>query len=214
MVAISQEGTVMFHRLNGRFSRWMAIPAILSGVLCSCSSHVGLRADDIRSPEDSIIVGRIRFLPGTSCTAPFQLPAFELRSVTGRKPISFDPGWMKPEMYQRIDIPISRKALPGTYELRIKVAEGPPQTHWIQPGWLTLAKFKVPKGLLVYFGTLEVDLSCQGLHKNGTAQYVGCTTQNEYEFEIDLFAKEFPQIYEMYKNRIVHAEPQEPWKQL
>jgi len=204
----------MFLKLSGHLSRWLAIPAILSGALYSCSSHVGLRADDIRSSEDSIIVGRMRFLPGTSCTASFRLPVFELRNVTERKPISFAPGWMKPEMYQRVDIPISRKVHPGTYELRIKVAEGPPQSTWIQPGWLTLAKFEVPKGLLVYFGTIEVDLSCQGLHKNGTAQYMGCTTRSEFEFEIDLFAKEFPQIYEMYKNRIVHAEPQEPWKQL
>jgi len=204
----------MFHKLSEHLSHWLAIPAILSVGLCSCASHVGLRADDIHSSEDSIILGRMRFLPGASCTASFQIPVFELRNVIERKPISFTPGWMKPETYQRVDIPISHKVPPGTYELRIKVAEGPPQSLWLQPGWLTLLKFEVSKGLLVYFGTVEVDLSCQGLHKNGTAQYVGSAIRNEFELEIDLFTKEFPQIFEIYKNRIIHAEPQEPWKKL
>jgi hypothetical protein len=204
----------MFGKFDRWIYRWMVISAVLSCVLCSCSSHVGLRADDIRSSEDSIIVGRMRFLPGTSCTASFQLPVFELRNVTERKPISFAPGWIKPEMYQRVDIPISRKVPPGTYELRIKVAEGPPQSTWIQPGWLTLVTFEVPKGLLVYFGTVEVDLSCEEFHKDGTAQYVKHTIRDEFELETDLFKDESPQVFELYKNRIIHAEPQEHWKKL
>lgn len=204
----------MFHKLNGCISRWMAISAIISGAFCSCASRTGLRPSDIRGSEDSIILGRVRFLSGASCVGSFQLPTFELRNVNERKPTSFAPRWIKAEMYQRIDIPISLKANPGTYELRIKVAEGPPRTVWIQPGWLTLVAFEVPKGLLVYFGTVEIDLSCAGFHKDGTARYVKDTIQDEFELEIDLFQQESPQVYEIYKNRIIHAEPQEHWKKL
>jgi hypothetical protein len=205
----------MFCRLRRFTHSWIAILAVLSGFLSHCSSRVGLQASDIRSSVDSVIIGRIRLLPGSSCTRACQLPTFELRNVTESKSTSFTTrDWMELTPGQSIDIPISRKATLGTYDIRIEVERGLWDSVWLDEHLLTLARFEVPKGLLVYFGTIEVELHCEESHRRGQAHYAGHTIQDEFEQEINLFKEEFPQVYELYKNRIVHAEPQAPWKKL
>lgn len=201
--------------LNVKACRWMAISAVLVGTLCACSSHVGLRPSDIKSMEDSIIVGRIRFVPGPRCTRLFKLPTFELRNKTDNTSTSFvAPEWTKPEGGQSIDIPISRKATPGTYDIRIEVEGGLWDSIWLEENLLTLVQFKVPKGLLVYFGTIEVEISCELSQKHDAAQYVTHRVRNESDFELSLFKDEYPQIYTLYRNRVLLQAPQPPWKTL
>lgn len=205
----------MLGKLHKRVRSWIAISAIPLSFLCCRSSQVGLRPSDIRSSEDSIIVGRLRFLPGSTCARSYQLPIFELRNVTEGKSTSFARSdWTKLTAGQSIDIPISRKATPGAYDIRIEVEKSRWDSVWLDENLLTLGRFEVPKGLLVYFGTIEVELSCGDSHKRGQAHYARHTIQNEFEHEIQLFRDEFPQIYELYKNKIVHEEPEEPWKNL
>ncbi len=200
---------------NKRACCRIVIPAILLGLLCTCSSQVGLRPSDINSLQDSIIVGRIRFLPPTSCTSSFQLPTFELRNVGERKSTSFSPaGWIKPQAGQSIDIPIYRKATPGTYDLRIEVQKGLYDSVWLDENLLALLRFEVPKGLLVYFGTIEVQLGCEGSKKQDLAQYIRHTIQDESALEMSLFKDEFPQIHQMYENKILIQVSKTPWKEL
>ena len=205
--------------MNDEFNRraccWIVIPATLLGLLCTCSSQVGLRPSDINSLQDSIIVGRIRFLPGTSCASSFQLPIFELRNVGERKATSFSPpGWIKPQAGHSIDIPIYRKTAPGTYDLRIEVEKGHFDSVWLDENLLTLLRFEVPKGLLVYFGTIEVGIECEGSRRQSVAQYVHHTIQDESKSEINLFKDDFPQIYRMYENKILIEVSKIPWKEL
>jgi len=205
----------MFIRSKKSVHRELTVAAILVSVLCACSPNMNIRPGDIRSSEDSIIIGRIRFLPGPSCTRSYQLPIFELRNVTEGKCTPFASiDWTKLTPGQSIDIPISRKATPGTYDIRVEVERGRWDSVWLDENLLTLARFQVPKGLLVYFGTIEVGLSCEESQKRDQAQYARHTIENEFEHEMNLFKEEFPKVYEMYKNRVVHAEPQESWKKL
>ena len=198
----------MSSKLNWCTYCWIAISAVLFGVLCSCSPNMTIRPSKIRSSEDSIIIGRLRFLPGPSCASLFQLPTFELRNVTDGKSTSFaTPQWTRPERGQSIEIPISRKASPGIYEFRIKSIEAPPQSAWLKPNYLTLAGFAVAKGQLVYFGTIEVVIKCEEWNEQSATHYVEHTIQNEFELEINLFKDEFPQVFEMYKDGIVLEIP-------
>jgi len=198
----------MSSKLNWCTYCWIAISAVLFGVLCSCSPNMTIRPSSIRSSEDSIIIGRLRFLPGPSCASLFQLPTFELRNVTDGKSTSFaTPEWTRPERGQSIEIPISRKASPGIYEFRIKSTEGPWKSVWLDPNLFPLARFEVAIGRLVYIGTIEVVLRCEESHRHTAARYDGHAIRNEFELEINLFKDEFPQVYEMYKNRIALEVP-------
>ena len=188
---------------------------ILAATLCACSSGVNLRPGDINSLEDSIIVGRMRFIPGASCVRPAQIPAFELRNADKRTSTPFgSPGWTSPQEGQIIDIPISRKVEPGTYELRIQVEKGTWDSVWLDEDQLPLARFEVPRGLLVYFGTIEVALKCEGSTRNGRAQYSDHTVMDESALDIGLFQKEHSEVYQMYQNKILLQVKQAPWKEL
>ena len=192
-----------------------AIAVTLLSVLCACSPSMNLRSGDIRSSEDSILVGRIRFLPQANCVKAYQLPAFKLRNITTGKCTPFaTPDWTELTPGQSIDIPISLRAIPGAHDLRIEVERGLWDSVWLDEHLLPLVRFEVPKGLLVYIGTIEVELSCEVTRKRGQAHYAGHTIRDEFDQEILLFKVDFPKIYEMYKDRVIHAEPQEPWKKL
>jgi hypothetical protein len=176
---------------------------------------MNIRSGDIQSQEDSIIIGRLRFLPAPDCTKFFKLPNFKLRNVTRNTSDTFaPPEWIKPEIGQSIEIPISRKANPGTHQLQIEVTEAPPQSVWLDLNLLILTQFEVPKALLVYFGTVEVEINCDESGKHGAAHYVDHTILNEFEFEIDTFREEFPEVYEMYKNKVIQEAPEPVWKEL
>jgi hypothetical protein len=206
----------MIPQKTGRSAhRWVVIPIAVFGFLCSCSSGLSMRPPDAGSPDDSIIVGRLRFLPGSSCTKLFQLPCFELRNMGDRKSTSFSPtAWTAPEQGRGIDIPISHKVSPGTYEFRIEVEKGTWDSVWLDEHLLTLVRFEVPRGLLVYFGTIEVHLTCEGTATKGIAHYDGHTVQNESTQELDLFRDEYPKVYEMYQNKVFLQVKQAPWQEL
>jgi hypothetical protein len=205
----------MFSKPKRTFFHWIAVVASLVAFLCACSSSKNIRPGDIQSEEDSIILGRLRFLPGPNCTKLFQLPTFKLRNATRNTSSSFaTPEWTNPAMGQSIEIPISRKANPGTHQLQIEVTEAPPQSVWLDLNLLTLTQFEVPKGLLVYFGTVEVEIDCDELGKHSVAHYVNHTISNEFEFEINTFREAFPEVYEMYKNKIIQEGPEPAWKEL
>ncbi len=185
-----------------------AIWAVLAGLLFSCSSGQSLRPSDIRGSEDAIILGRIRFLPGSTCLGDFKLPIFELRNTTDGKSTPFaTPGslWLKEG--QCVEIPISRKMNPGSYEFRIKSVEAPAQSAWLKPGFITLAEFTMAKGQLKYFGTIEVEIRCEQWNKQSATFYVAHAIRDEHEQEMILFKDEFPQVYEMYKDRVVLEMP-------
>ena len=205
----------MFYKPEKAIYKRIAVVVSLLGFLCACSSSMNIRSGDIQSQEDSIIIGRLRFLPGPNCTKLFQLPTFKLRNATKNTASTFaTPEWTNPEMGQSIEIPISRKANPGTHQLQIEVTEAPSQSVWLDLNLLTLIQFEVPQGFLVYFGTVEVEIDCDESGKRSVAHYVNHTISNEFEFEINVFREEFPQVYEMYKNKIIQEAPEPTWKEL
>jgi len=205
----------MSRKPNRTLFQWIAIAVSLTAFFCACSSSKTIRPGDIQSQEDSIIIGRLRFVPGRNCTEFFKLPTFKLRNVTRNTSSTFaTPEWTKPEMGQSIEIPISRKANPGTHQLQIEVSEAPSQSLWLDLNLLTLTEFDVPKAILVYFGTVEVEIDCDESGKHSVAHYVNHKIFNEFEFEINAFREEFPEVYEMYKNKVIQAAPEPTWKEL
>jgi hypothetical protein len=157
----------------------------------------------------------MRFIPGSSCIASSQIPAFELRNANRRRSTPFgSPGWTSSQGDQIIDVPISRKVEPGTYELRFQVEKGTWDSVWLDEDWLTLVRFEVPRGLLVYFGTIEVTLKCDASTRDGRAQYSDHRVLDESALDIGLFQKEHSAVYEMYQNKILLQVKQAPWREL
>lgn len=205
----------MFSKPKKAVYREFAVAVILVSLLCACSPSMNIRPGDIQSEEDSIIIGRLRFLPGPNCTEFFKLPSFKLRNITRNTSSTFStPEWTKPEMGQSIEIPISRKANPGTHQFQIEVSEAPSQSVWLDLNLLTLTQFEVPKAFLVYFGTVEVEINCDESGKHSVAHYVNHTLLNEFEFEINAFTEEYPEVYEMYRDKVIQAAPEPAWKEL
>jgi hypothetical protein len=181
--------------------------------LSSCSSRNQLRASDIQESEDSIVVGRISIRPGSGCQKVLTLPRLELRNVQRRTAIPYEiRDLVLSEGEKRIELPIAEKVVPGTYDIRIKVVEGSWDPTWLDAGMLTLARFEVPKGFLVYFGTIEIEVTCDEFGKHGVARYARHTVSTEHEFELDRFEKEHPDIFQMYRGRIIRSVPENPWK--
>jgi hypothetical protein len=181
--------------------------------LFSCSSGRRLRAADIDRAEDSIVVGRISIRPGPDCQKVLSLPRMELRSVGQRTSIPYEiHDLVLSEKERRIDLPIAEKVGPGRYDIRIKVVEGSWDPTWLDAGMLTLVRFDIPKGFLVYFGTVEIDVTCEEFGKPGQAKYAGHTIGADYEFELNRFQEEHPEIFQMYRGRIIRSVPENPWK--
>lgn len=181
--------------------------------LCACSSRAGLRASDIDSAEDSIVLGRIRIRPDSGCEKLLILPRMELRSVGQRTSIPYEiRDLVLSQGEEQVDLPIAEKVGPGTYDIRIKVVEGPWDPTWLDAGMLTLVRFEVPKGFLVYFGTIEIDVACGGFGKQGQARYVEHTIGAEHEFELARFEKEYPEIFHLYRGRVIQSAPDHPWE--
>ena len=111
--------------------------------------------------------------------------------------------------HDRIEVPITMKVDPGTYQLRIKTMETPRQSLWLDQHLLVLTSFDVPRGRLIYFGTLEVDIGCQESQRHGRAHYLGHRVQNEFPFEMDLFQQQFPETHLRYKERIDLRVPED-----
>jgi hypothetical protein len=189
------------------------IAALLTAALISCSSRAGLKASDIDSSQDSIVIGRFSIRLGSGCEDLVDIPRLELRRVAQRKSIPYDiPDLAITEKDQRIELPIVEKVAPGTYDIRVKVVEESWDPTWLDAGMLTLARFDVPRGFLVYFGTVEIDVDCNEFGKHGVARYVDHELRDEHEFELDLFSKEHPEVHKMYQNRVIQSVPEKPWK--
>jgi hypothetical protein len=77
---------------------------------------------------------------------------------------------------------------------------------------LTLARFEVPKGFLVYFGTLEIDVTCGAPGKQIQARYVEHSIGDEYQLELNRFGKEYPQVLKLYQGRMIRSVAANPWK--
>ena len=182
-------------------------------LLPTCSSRTGLRAAAIDRAVDSIVLGRISILPGADCDQVIDLPRLELRNVGERTAIPYEiHDLVLSQKEKRIDLPITEKVVPGTYDIRVKVVEGPWDPTWLDAGMLTLARFKVPKGFLVYFGTIEIDVICGEFGKRGEAGYAKHIIGDEYELELNRFEKEYPEILTMYQGRIIRSVADNPWK--
>ena len=203
-------------RYPGR-STWIgaAAKAILMFTLLlpACSSRTGLSASDVDRDSDSIVLGRISIRPGPECERVLNLPRIELRNVAQRTTVPYEiHDLVLSQKEKRIDLPITEKVAPGSYDIRIKVVEGPWDPTWLDAGMLTLARFEVPKGFLVYFGTIEIDVTCREFGKRGEAGYVEHSIGDEYEFELSRFGKEFPEVLEMYQGRMIRSVADHPWK--
>lgn len=182
-------------------------------LLLACSARTGLRASDIDQTSDSVVLGRISIRPGPECQKVINLPRLELRNVAQRTAIPYhiqDLALSREE--KRIDLPIAEKVAPGMYDIRIKVVEGSWDPTWLDAGMLTLARFEVPKGFVVYFGTIEIDVACGEFGKREEARYVKHIIGEEYEFELDRFQKQYPEVRELYKGRIIRSVAQHPWE--
>jgi hypothetical protein len=191
------------------------LPAMLTFMLLlpGCSSHTGLQTSEIDSAEDSLVLGRISIRPDPECERVLNLPRLELRNVSQRTTVPYEIHHLVlSENEKRIDLPITEKVAPGTYDIRIKVVEGPWDPTWLDAGMLTLARFEVPKGFLVYFGTIDIDVTCREFGKRGEAAYAKHTIGEEYEFELGRFKKEYPDILKMYQGRIIRSVANNPWK--
>ena len=205
----------MFYKPKKSVYGEFAMAVTLVSVLCVCSPSTSIRPDNIRSSEDSIILGRIRFLFGPTCTRSVQLPTFELRNATENTSTSFKSAlWVDPQESPNIDIAIVRKVTPGTYDIRIEVPLGRWDSVWLDENLLTLVRFEVLKGFLVYFGTIEVDLSCQDIKKQMAAQYAQHRLRDESDTEMGLFREQYPEIYQMYQGKIHSQMPRGPWEEL
>ena len=201
--------------VRSRTRFWVSFAAILFtlAALYSCSSRTGLSASDIDQTVDSVILGRISIRPGPNCRKIIDLPPMELRNVAERTSIPYEIRDLAlSHEEKRIDLPITEKVAPGTYDIRIKVVEGPWDPTWLDAGMLTLARFEVPRGFVVYFGTLEIDVTCGGFSKRVEARYVEHSIEDEYELELDRLGKDYPQVMEMYQGRMIRSVAADPWK--
>jgi|GEM_PF-2398112 len=200
-------------RWNNRFPAVLAAVVILMLSLSGCASRKGLRASDVDQTEDSVVLGRISIRPGADCDQVIDLPRLELRNAGERTAIPYEiHDLVLNQKEKRIDLPITEKVAPGMYDIRIKVVEGPWDPTWLDAGMLTLARFEVPKGFLVYFGTIEIDVTCGAFGKRGQARYAEHSIGDEYELELDRFETEYPQVLEMYQGRIIRSVAADPWK--
>jgi hypothetical protein len=191
----------------------LLIAVLLTAALSSCSSRTQLKAADIDSSQDSIVIGRFSIRLGSGCEDLVDIPRLELRRVAQRRSIPYDiPDLAITEKEQRIELPIVEKVAPGTYDIRVKVVEEFWDPTWLDAGMLTLARFDVPRGFLVYFGTVEIEVNCNEFGKHGVARYVDHKLLDEHEFELDLFRKEHPEVHKMYQNRVIQSVPEKPWK--
>ncbi len=198
-----------------RLKRWIPAGLIAALIplmaLCTCSSRAGLRASDIDSAEDSIVLGRISIRPDSACKKILNLAPLELRSVGQRTSIPYEVrDLILSDGEERIDLPIAEKVDPGIYDIRIKVVSGPWDPTWLDAGMLTLARFEVPKGFLVYFGTIEIDVTCRGFGGQNQARYVEHTIAAEHELELVRFETEYPEIFRMYRGRVIRSVPDQP----
>jgi hypothetical protein len=199
---------------NSRILLRIWLSALLAAALCTCASKSGFNAADIQSFEDSIVVGRISIRPGQGCMKLLTLPRMELRNTVRRISTPYEIGDLTiSDPDERLELPFVQKVIPGTHDLRIKVVEGSWDPTWLDAGMLTLVRFDVPKGFLVYFGTIEIEMACEKFGKHGEARYIGHTISDEHDFELNLFKQEYPEVYQMYKNRIIQSVPEDPWKQ-
>jgi len=194
-------------------ARLLLAALMVSLMLFACSARTGLRVSDIDPAADSVVLGRISIRPGANCGKAIDLPHLELRNVGQRTAIPYDiRDLVLSQKEKRIDLPIAEKVAPGMYDIRVKVVEGPWDPTWLDAGMLTLARFEVPKGFLVYFGTLEIDVTCGEFGKQEEGGYVKHIIGDEYELELNRFEKECPEILEIYQGRIIRSVADHPWK--
>jgi hypothetical protein len=176
---------------------------VLSSIILSCTSGSNIGTLDIRSPEDSVIFGRLRFLPGPNCTGEFKLPAFELANLLENTSTPFVTlGSLRLIEGQTIEIPIARRVNAGSYEFRMKTVEAPPQSAWLDAKFLALSNFAVAPGQLAYFGTLEVTLRCEQWNRQSATHYVSHIILDESQQEFILFREQYPEIFQLYKDRL------------
>jgi hypothetical protein len=193
----------MFLSFCSRLRRRPAIVILFAGILLSCSSGHNSGLVDVRNPDDSIVLGRLRFVPGTNCTGEFRIPTFQLQNTTDGSTIPFAAASpIRLIAGRNIEIPIAQKTNPGILEFRIKAVEAPPQSAWLDPGYISLIEFAVAPGQLVYFGTMEVDIECHRWERQSATRCVQHRIRDESDREITLFREEFPEIFQIYKSRI------------
>jgi hypothetical protein len=181
-------------------------------LLLACSSRTGLRASDIDRTADSVVLGRISVRLAANCGQVIDLPRLELRNVAQRTAVPYQIHHLVlSQGERRIDLPITEKVEPGTYDIRIRVVEESWDPTWLDAGMLTLARFEVPKGFLVYFGTIDIDVACEGFGKRGQAGYAEHTIGDQYELELTRFKTEYPEILRMYQGRIIRSVADNPW---
>jgi hypothetical protein len=85
----------------------------------------------------------------------------------------------------------------------MKSVEAPPQSLWLETPYLTLTFFSVNRGQLVYFGTVETEIKCEKWEHQSATHYMSHSVINNFWEEITLFRENFPEAYEMYRERFV-----------